>query len=263
MLECSFGPDPGREITYFPPGALDDDGLPGTLVLPDYILDVLREEPLHTDAETRPPTYRLICFRPNRCAAVIRVSRGDDGWQVSATVLAGLVDPVWNCTGTLHTHASARIEQLIDRLHFSTLPAVVAKRTGEERDLWLLEGVEDHEYHLIERTSPKEPELVEFGRFLVEVSGVDRCRRPPTARELRSKASARAKVERARKQKTVRSHQAARLLLRQLEAEGLTCPHCRARRRDMRFIDRSPSTDWMSAFICKSCGRSFAPDEIA
>jgi hypothetical protein len=149
-----------------------------------------------------------------------------------------------------------------ERLHVDadTRPVTyTAKRTGTVREVWILEGVEAFKYHVIERSDPEDPPLVELGRFLVRVSGVDRCLRPTAFKQ---EAAGRAKAERLSKQRIVLSHKAARVLLARLEAEGLTCPHCLAHTRDMRYIDRSPRRDVMSHFICRSCGRSFAPEDL-
>jgi hypothetical protein len=49
-------------------------------------------------------------------------------------------------------------------------------------------------------------------------------------------------------------------LERAMKATGLTCPFCHQRSKEIRFIDRSPSS--ASYFICKNCGRSFRPGDL-
>jgi hypothetical protein len=50
-------------------------------------------------------------------------------------------------------------------------------------------------------------------------------------------------------------------LERSLRTTGLTCPGCGQHSKDIRFIDKSP--DAKSYFICRACGRSFRPEDLA
>ena len=47
---------------------------------------------------------------------------------------------------------------------------------------------------------------------------------------------------------------------RQIQQDGLTCPHCGRYSRDFRFLD--VDNERQSYFICRSCTRSFGPGDL-
>ena len=57
-----------------------------------------------------------------------------------------------------------------------------------------------------------------------------------------------------------RSNQQARALAATLTSDGLTCPHCRRHRKDVRFVE--PSRSERLYFICRACGGSFVPADL-
>jgi hypothetical protein len=80
---------------------------------------------------------------------------------------------------------------------------------------------------------------------------LDHCAHPEWAEQ----------AARLREEQLRRSNSDARALASKIETEGLTCPHCRQHTYNVRYVKHSRS-DTLSYFICRKCGRSFAPADF-
>jgi hypothetical protein len=105
--------------------------------------------------------------------------------------------------------------------------------------------------------------LVDFGNYLTALLG-DAAPRTDWAgleQQHQKNAETRVEQERVRAEALNQSNELSRRLAIELAGGGLTCPHCRRRTREMRFVDKSPAA--ASYFVCGLCGRSFAGSESA
>jgi hypothetical protein len=235
-------------------------------------------EPLELEAPSGGPAFRLFSLPAFRGATLLRIDRGDAGWQITGKMTAwpyrSMPTLAWSRQRVLRRREAAQVDRLIAQLNLWTLP-VTDNVVGFDGETWLLEGKEHGRHHVIERWCPdyrwRLPALATFGVYLTMLARVPANRPPPAhpaeqrrerlerLRELRRAAAER---ERLHLEEMSRRNDLARRLAVELETRGLTCPHCQRHARDVRFVHGRLDAEWY--FICRSCGRSFtARDRLA
>jgi hypothetical protein len=229
-------------------------------------LEAMDEQPLYPPAPDRRATYRLLELPTFNLPSMARISEGSHGWEVVGKVTDGrgglfAGNLVWQGKRALNVHEAARLEQGLHHLPFWSMP-VKGDHRGLDGTTWLLEGVQGDRYHVIHRWSPEPGPLVDFGEYLLRVSGVREYRPNPPAqgRLMRALEQAAGEADRMRSEDVRRSNEMASRLAAALAHEGLTCPHCHQQTREIRFTDRGPKAK--SLFVCRLCGRSFRPEDL-
>jgi hypothetical protein len=70
----------------------------------------------------------------------------------------------------------------------------------------------------------------------------------------------RTRLQSEREELVLRHNRRCHELAQSVRNVGLTCPNCSVYTSDFRFIDKGPAAK--SYFICKTCGRSFRPEDL-
>lgn len=232
-------------------------------------LGAMREQPLGPLPPAARAAYRLVRFPSWRNPSVVRITKRSGVWEIVGRLFGvseGIAPRtvVWERTRLLNDVETARLERLLRNLRFWRMPAAI-DHSGLDGTSWFLEGTHAGVYHLVYRWSPEEASLSAFGEFLTAASGTSEYRPIPRMRDrwlaaahgtLQNLAEA---LEKKEREKAVeRSNERSSQLAAELAEDGLTCPHCGTRSREIRFFDKSPAS--RSYFICRLCGRSFHPE---
>jgi len=214
--------------------------------------------------------YRLLTLPSFRMPTLIRLDAGDGHWQITGKKLqieTRTSVRVWSSQRVLRDREQRELERLLDELDVWALP-VGDNVHGLDGESWTLEAKSRDRYHRIERWSPgRLPTLATLGDYLHILARVPNDYVPRMGGEWRRRrleerrASARAAADRqaTRLAEIATRNELATALAAELEAHGLTCPHCQRQSRDIRYVQAGP--DCERYFICRACGCSFTARE--
>lgn len=167
------------QLKYFPVHCFSDDEWIDTSTARWYSdqLRALQEPSLLDTAKNRSAeSYRFLWLRSFDHPIAIRLDIRADGTGVLSTKIAsgsGGNKPghlTENLSRPLFRQQVQMIQARLDSMQFWSLR--VDGRSGEDGAQWIIEGVEGGKYHLVDRWSPREGPIREFGLMLLDMANL-------------------------------------------------------------------------------------------
>lgn len=180
---CQWPTTNSADDIYFPRGTFLPDEVRERGLSKTYsgVLAAMHEPPLSSTMDGEVEFYRftwLRAFHPQvvvrvwrsgreRCLTVKQIERkyvnGEtvypEGFQVNAT--RPLREDEWN-----------DFKEHLNRGHFWSLPTVDGRPLANDGAFWVMEGVRDRKYHVVDRQSPDSGSYREMCHFLLRLSGL-------------------------------------------------------------------------------------------
>jgi hypothetical protein len=162
--------------SYFPSGAFYPKAQHEKFIVDWYTkhLQAMAESSLLYEADSRPETYRFLWLRSFHHPVAVRVWASNDGHfiNVKQTNGAGGYEP-----GTLITDQTRRLTDtewdhfitLLERSCYWQLSAE-NDEMGNDGARWILEGVRERRYHVVDRWSPQSGAFREACLYLLNLS---------------------------------------------------------------------------------------------
>jgi hypothetical protein len=174
-IVCLFGPADPTQLKYFPNGVLSADRRTDEFIQKWYSeqLAALREPSLWESSKTQQTqSYRFLWLRTFHHPIAIRVDVNSDGTSRLTTKItsgAGGYAPgklIKNSTVTLSKEQTDWFIRKIELHRFWQLPA--AQETGgNDGAQWVVEGIKDHAYHIVDRWTPRDGDVRAIGLVLI------------------------------------------------------------------------------------------------
>lgn len=171
-LSAGFAQEP-----YFPQGVLEDNAQGDAFRLNWYSkqLKALEEPSLFQESKrSSAESYRFVWLRTFHHPVVVRVDLQADGSAKVTTKVssgAGGYEPgklVENTSRPLTQQQTEKFLATIQRLQFRELPAHENPETaGCDGAQWIIEGVRDGEYHVVDRWSPTKGAVHDLGLMFI------------------------------------------------------------------------------------------------
>ena len=123
-------------------------------------------------------TYRFSCFRSFHAPFSIRVDINTDGTGILTFSMCDR--PISAYGGELIQHTTqnlskAQVDSLLKSVNqnkFWDMPTSIDD-LGLDGSMWILEGVSNGNYHIVERWTPRDGEIYELGNLFMKLSGED------------------------------------------------------------------------------------------
>lgn len=158
---------------FFPKSSLDSRGDDFKANWYSAQLRALEEPSLLDLADHRPShSYRFLWLRTFNHPVAIRIDIKPDGTgllTIKACSGAGGFAPgtlIENMTQALSDIQVNSFLELVDRVDFWSAPNPVEDQTGTDGSEWIIEGVRDGKYHVVDRWMPERGVARELGVFL-------------------------------------------------------------------------------------------------
>jgi hypothetical protein len=158
---------------FFPKSSLDRKGDNFRANWYSTQLRALREPSLlHLAGKPLSQSYRFLWLRTFNHPVAVRIDIKPDGTATLAIKVAsgaGGYAPgtlIENTTRALSNTEVNRFLALVDRVNFWSAPNPVDDQTGTDGSQWIIEGVRDGKYHVVDRWMPKSGVAHELGMSL-------------------------------------------------------------------------------------------------
>jgi hypothetical protein len=169
-----FGALSIAQQTFFPEKGLSDDSWSDRFRAKWYSqeLEVLGEPSLLGLAKNRSESYRFLWLRSFHHPVAIRFDIRTDGIGVLTTKVAsgaGGFKPghlIENVSRPLTRAQTQAFLARLTKVGFWSLPNPVDDQSGLDGSDWIIEGVKEGNYHVVDRWSPKEGPVRELGLYL-------------------------------------------------------------------------------------------------
>ena len=183
LVLCAVIPAWGQNEPYFPKGVFSDDSQHDLFAANWYSkhLKALAEPSLlHLSKNPALESYRFIWLRTFHHPVIVRVNvRAGDAGELTSKVASGKggYDPghlVENTSRPLTREQTETFLGRIKRVRFWELPSYENSGTGgEDGAQWIIEGVKDGNYHVVDRWSPVEGAVHDLGlTFALGLAGM-------------------------------------------------------------------------------------------
>lgn len=179
-----------EHFSYFPPGAFDSDesAKPNEKRLRDYwsqhaidryseVLRAMEEPSLLAQPGCEGEGYRFLWLRSFAPPIAVRIWRSGDKQFLITKALDRVGD---HKPGKLVINIRfpsegewAMLARLQEQTCFWQLPAMNITEVGDDGAMWILEGVKEGRYRVIERWSPKSGAFRESCLYLLKISGLE------------------------------------------------------------------------------------------
>ena len=163
----------GQAVAYFPERVLGDEPREEKFKVEWYskFLTALHEPSLWQGSRTqRTPTYRFLWLRSFHHPVCVRLDVQTDGTAVVTTTITsgqGGYEPgkiIETRTRKLNREQTRGFLDLVEEVKFWSLPTNPATNViGLDGAQWVLEGVRDNQYHVVDRWSPEKGEVHTLG----------------------------------------------------------------------------------------------------
>ena len=137
-------------------------------------LSALKEPSLWKSSKNqRTQSYRFLWLRTFNHPIAIRIDVNVDGTSLLTTKMtsgAGGYEPgtlIQNDTATLTREETNRFLGQIEGHNFWRMPSIEETAGGPDGAHWIIEGVRDGTYHVVDRWSPEVGEIRSLGLFMV------------------------------------------------------------------------------------------------
>lgn len=162
-----------RAQAYFPPNAFGKTAGANKLVANWYThqLKALQERPLFPAVEHR-EMYRFLWLRTFDHPIAVRLDVHEDGTGTLVTKMAsgaGGYAPGKLTEDRTSVLTREQVSTFVGKtiaVHFWKLPSYDLNRSGEDGSEWVIEGVKDGKYHIVDRWSPDKGAVFELGSAL-------------------------------------------------------------------------------------------------
>jgi hypothetical protein len=169
-----FGAFSIAQETFFPEKALSDDSWSDRFRAKWYSrqLEALEEPSLLELAKNSYESYRFLWLRSFHHPVAVRFDMRADGIGVLTTKVAsgaGGFKPghlVENMSRPLTRAQTQAFLARLKKVGFWSLPSPVNDQTGPDGSEWIIEGVKEGKYHVVDRWSPNEGAVHELGLYL-------------------------------------------------------------------------------------------------
>jgi hypothetical protein len=169
------------QMQYFPKSSVDSRGNESKSAWYSFQLSALQEPSLL--ALTKTPfsqVYRFLWLTSFHHPVAIRLEVKPDGTSVLTTKVAsgeaGFKPGVLteNTSKTLSEVQTRSFLSLVNNLNFWSAPNPVDDQKGTDGSQWIIEGVKDGQYHVVDRWSPSSGIARELGMMLAfDLAGLD------------------------------------------------------------------------------------------
>jgi hypothetical protein len=174
-IVCLLGTADPAQLKYFPNGVLSADRRTDEFMQKRYSeqLAALREPSLWESSKTQQTqSYRFLWLRTFHHPIAIRVDVNPDGTSQLTTKMTsgkGGYAPgklIKNLTVTLSKEQTDWFIGKIELYRFWQLPSV-QETGGNDGAQWVVEGIKDHAYHIVDRWTPKDGDVRAIGLVLI------------------------------------------------------------------------------------------------
>jgi hypothetical protein len=169
------------QMQYFPKSSVDSRGNDSKTAWYSSQLTALQEPSLL--ALTKAPSseaYRFLWLRSFHHPVAIRLDVKPDGTSIlttkTASGAAGFKPGVLteNTSKTLSEAQTQNFLSLVNKLKFWSAPNPVDDQMGTDGSQWIIEGVKDGQYHVVDRWSPTTGIARELGMMLaIDLAGLN------------------------------------------------------------------------------------------
>jgi hypothetical protein len=172
---CLLGAATPAQVRYFPNGVFSADHRSDEFTLKWYSgqLVALREPSLWELSKTQQAqSYRFLWLRTFHHPIAIRVDVNADGTSQLTTKMtsgAGGYAPgklIKDVTVTLRKERTDWFLGKIDAYRFWKLPSV-EERGGNDGAQWIIEGIKDRAYHVVDRWTPRDGDVRALGLIMI------------------------------------------------------------------------------------------------
>jgi hypothetical protein len=172
---CLLGTTTPAQVRYFPNGVLSADRRADEFRLKWYIgqLAALQEPSLWESSKTQQTqSYRFLWLRTFHHPVAIRVDVNADGTSELTTKMtsgAGGYAPgklTKNATVTLSKEQTEWFLGKIEQYKFWQLPSV-QETIGADGAQWIVEGIKDRAYHVVDRWTPRDGDVRAIGLVFI------------------------------------------------------------------------------------------------
>ena len=153
------------QIKYFPPD------FPAAWYEKD--LEALKEPSLwQLSKAEKTQSYRFLWLRSFHNPIAVRISVNTDGtslltWKMTSGATGRAGKLIQDTAFTLDSAQTSLFLEKVERSNFWKLPSVLEDR-GLDGAQWIIEGMRDGKYHIVDRWSPKDGEIRALGIFMSE-----------------------------------------------------------------------------------------------
>jgi hypothetical protein len=177
LVLLMFGSSSEAQSRYFPPGSLDDSPRLAQFHYDWYVkhLEALDEPSLWSLSKTqKEQSYRFLWLRTFHHPVAIRIDVNADGTSRLTTKMtsgAGGYDPghlVQNETSKLPKEQTDWFLGKIEDNKFWELAPLDKSRMGLDGAQWVIEGVRDGSYHVVDRWSPHDGPVRVIGLLMLK-----------------------------------------------------------------------------------------------
>lgn len=177
LVSSAFGMSAVAQVKYFPAGSLSSRGRIDQFVSEWYAkqLKALEEPSLWELSKTqKTQTYRFVWLRTFHHPVAIRIDMNPDGTSRLTTKMAsgaGGYAPgelIQNDVATLTKERTDLFLRTIDTNNFWKLPSFDESRRGFDGAQWIIEGVRDGTYRIVDRWCPNDGEVRTIGLLMIK-----------------------------------------------------------------------------------------------
>ncbi len=167
---------------YFPKNTFTDGWENSDVFFNDWYgehLKAMGEKSLIKVSDQNPEIYRFLWLRTFNHPIFVRVERTSaNSFDLVSKELngAGGFKPgrvLRTAKHTLTEEEWCKFIKMLDRANYWKLPTKLPNNIGVDGSQWILEGVKDGRYHIVDRFTPQKGEYREACIYLLKLSGVD------------------------------------------------------------------------------------------
>ncbi len=169
-----------KDVSYFPSGIFDVNAQQNQFTVNWYSkhLVAMNEPPLMSSLSKDSERYRFLWLRSFHRPVAVRLWRSGDETFLTVKQLdgAGGYEPgklITNETRAITEEEREVFSQFLEQSCYWKLPTEDSGLAGADGAQWILEGVKEGRYHIVDRWSPKSGNYREACLYLLKLAGIE------------------------------------------------------------------------------------------